>query len=54
MVVERTEAGRPIDGFDAQIAAICRVNQATLVTRSAKDFVGTGVEVLNPWARLPD
>ena len=50
VVVERTEAGTPIDGFDAQIAAICRVNQATLVTRNAKDFVGTGIDMLNPWA----
>ena len=52
VVVERTGAGRPIDGFNAQIAAICRVNQATLVTRNAKDFVGTGIELLSPW--VPD
>lgn len=52
VVVERSEAGRPIDGFDAQIAAICRVNRATLVTRNAKDFVGAGIEQLNPW--VPD
>lgn len=44
-----TSAGLPIDGFDAQIAAICRVNDAPLATRNAKDFVDTGVSVVNPW-----
>lgn len=49
IAVERSKAGAPIDGFDAQIAAICHVHQATLVSRNIKDFVGTGIEMLNPW-----
>ncbi len=45
----RDRAGRPIDGFDAQIAAICQVHGATLATRNTKDFQGTGVQLLDPW-----
>ena len=35
---------------DAEIAAICRANQAVCATRNVKDFDATGVEVTNPWA----
>ena len=45
----RERSGAPIDGFDAQIAAICRVHGATLATRNIKDFHDTGVEVTDPW-----
>ena len=45
----RDEAGLPIAGFDAQIAAICRARGAVLATRNVKDFLETGVEVINPW-----
>ncbi len=46
-VAER--AGRPIGGFDAQIAAICRVHGAALCTRNVRDFVDAGIEVVDPW-----
>lgn len=49
IVSEREQAGLPIDGFDAQIAAICRSHQATLATRNVKDFLQTGIDILNPW-----
>ena len=39
----------PIDGFDAQIAAICRRHAATLATRNGKDFEQTGVEIVDRW-----
>jgi hypothetical protein len=45
----RDEAGLPISGFDAQIAAICRARGAALAARNIKDFVETGVEVIDPW-----
>ena len=45
----RDLAGLPIGGFDAQIAAICRTHGAALATRNIKDFVETGVEVIDPW-----
>jgi toxin FitB len=50
VVIGRDVAGRAIDGFDAQIAAICRSRGAGLATRNTRVFRGTGVEVLDPWA----
>ena len=45
----RERAGRPVGGFDALIAAICRSRGAALATRNATDFEGTGVEIVDPW-----
>lgn len=45
----RERAGYPVDALDAQIAAICRSCGATLTTRNTKDFVATGIELLDPW-----
>ena len=45
----RERAGNLVDALDAQIAAICRSCAATLATRNTKDFVDTGVELLDPW-----
>lgn len=47
----RDHAGLPIDGFDAQIAAICRTHRATLATRNVKNFQETGIDILNPWQK---
>lgn len=52
VVVERERAGAPIDGFDAQIAAVCRSRRASLATRNVVDFEGLGLEVMNPWDGL--
>lgn len=49
IVASREERGNPISGFDAQIAAICRSQAAALATRNTKDFVDTGISLLNPW-----
>lgn len=49
VVSGRENAGNPIDGFDAQIAAICRSRAATLATRNTKDFTDTGLVLVNPW-----
>jgi len=50
IVVRRREVlGLPVDGFDAQIAAICRARGAALATRNVSDFQQTGVDVINPW-----
>jgi predicted nucleic acid-binding protein len=49
VVTSRGRAGLPIQSQDAQIAAICLVEEAALATRNTKDFVKTGVELLNPW-----
>ena len=49
LVGERERLGRPIEGVDAQIAAICRAGGATLATRNTKDFLDTGLELVDPW-----
>ena len=41
--------GRPIDMADAQIAAICWVQDAALATQNAKHFEGLGLKLINPW-----
>jgi len=49
VVAHRERLGRPIAALDAQIAAVCRVRDATLATRDVADFRDTGVDVVNPW-----
>jgi predicted nucleic acid-binding protein len=46
----REQSGRPISGFDALIAGICRSRGAVLATRNLPDFAGTGIDVIDPWA----
>ena len=53
IVSARDRIGAPIDGFDAQIAAICRAHGATLATQNVKDFADTGIDVLDPWQTQP-
>lgn len=49
IVTARQSAGRPIDAFDAMIAAIARWHAASVATRNVADFDGCGVPVLDPW-----
>jgi predicted nucleic acid-binding protein len=49
IVVRRERAGRPIEGFDAQIAAICAAHGARLATRDIGDFENAGIDVIDPW-----
>ena len=53
VLVSRAEAGLAVSTADAQIAAICVANSATCATRNIKDFVHTGVNVINPWETTP-
>lgn len=46
----RERAGRPISGFDALIAGVCRSRGATLATRNLPDFDEAGIETIDPWA----
>jgi hypothetical protein len=48
-VTARQNAGRPIEAFDAMIAAIARSRAATVATRNIADFEGCGVPLLDPW-----
>ncbi len=49
IVVGREQAGAPIAGFDAQIAAICTVHRAALATRNTSDFARLSLELVDPW-----
>jgi len=49
IAAERRKVGRPISGFDAQIAAIARSRSFGVATRNVRDFEGCGVDVINPW-----
>jgi predicted nucleic acid-binding protein len=49
VMADRRRAGLPIAPLDAQIAAICLVEEAALATRNTEDFARTGVELINPW-----
>lgn len=49
IVVSRQHQATPISMADAQIAAICRLYDASLATRNVKDFAETGVEIVDPW-----
>jgi len=43
-------AGNPISFADAAIAAIAAAHGFSLATRNVRDFKGTGLEVIDPWA----
>ena len=46
---DRQRAGRPASINDAMIAAIARIQGATVVTRNVADFEGCGIAIVNPW-----
>lgn len=50
IVERRDRLGRPIDGFDAQIAAIAASHGAAVATRNVRDFEHTGVDLVDPWS----
>jgi predicted nucleic acid-binding protein len=54
VVASRERDGNAISGFDAQIAAICRSQAATLATRNTGDFADTGIAIINPWQKTTD
>jgi hypothetical protein len=49
IVALRRGEGRPIEAFDAQIAATAIVVGADVATRDVQDFTGCGLTVINPW-----
>ncbi|SBW19032.1 PilT protein domain-containing protein [Candidatus Protofrankia californiensis] len=54
IVVGRGQQGLVIGMADAQIAAICRSHSAGLATRNTKDFVHTGIDLIDPWRVAAD
>ena len=43
------QKGRPMTARDGMIAAIARINGASLATRNVTDFATTGLELISPW-----
>lgn len=49
IAADRKAIGRPITTADCQIAAIAYAHGAAVATRNDADFMGTGIDVRNPW-----
>ncbi len=49
IMAERKKTGKPMSTLDGQIAAIAKASDATLATRNIKDFIQTGVDIINPF-----
>lgn len=49
VVAQRSQLGRPISQFDAQIASIARLHGLSLATRNTSDFEACGIELINPF-----
>ncbi|MBH0239366.1 type II toxin-antitoxin system VapC family toxin [Methylobrevis albus] len=49
IVSTRRATGLPISQIDAQIAAVARSQSAVLATRNVRDFVGCGIDIVDPW-----
>jgi predicted nucleic acid-binding protein len=49
IVANAMSRGRDIKPFDAQIAAIAKINAAVLATRNTKDFTACGIDLIDPW-----
>jgi predicted nucleic acid-binding protein len=46
----RRATGKTMTVIDAELAAICKSNNATLATRNTKDFTDTSIELINPFS----
>lgn len=49
IVLTRRRAGKPIEGFDALIAAIALAAGASVATPDVGAFEGCGLTIINPW-----
>jgi hypothetical protein len=49
IVLARRQAGKPIEKFDALIAATALAVGATVATRDTGGFAGCGLTVIDPW-----
>ena len=50
IVLQRRHTGKPIEGFDALIAATARAANAAVATRDIGGFEDCGIKLINPWA----
>lgn len=53
IAASRGSKGRPILEADRQIAAIARSRSMAVATRNVRDFVDTGIDLVNPWEGRP-
>ncbi len=49
LAAQRRRSGLAVKEADCQIAAIAASRGAALATRNVKDFIGTDVEIVDPW-----
>ncbi|MBV8737036.1 MAG: type II toxin-antitoxin system VapC family toxin [Alphaproteobacteria bacterium] len=49
IVIARRHAGKPIEKFDALIAATALAAGASIATRDTGGFAGCGLTVIDPW-----
>jgi toxin FitB len=49
IVIARRQAGKPIEKFDALIAATALAAGASIATRDSGGFAGCGLTVIDPW-----
>jgi predicted nucleic acid-binding protein len=49
LVIARRQAGKPIEAFDALIAATALAAGATVATRDVGGFEGSRLTLINPW-----
>lgn len=49
MTAQAEARGKTMAAFDSMIAATAKVHGCYLVTRNLRDFVNSGVEIINPW-----
>ena len=49
LVAEAKQKGIHLTTAEGQIAATAKAHNLTLVTRNTRDFMGLGVQLLNPW-----
>jgi predicted nucleic acid-binding protein len=48
----RKAVGKTMTVMDAELAAICKSNNAALATRNTKDFTDISVELINPFDKM--
>jgi toxin FitB len=49
LVARLEREGRPLPALDSLIAALALHHNCTLATRNEKDFLHSGVSLINPW-----
>ena len=49
IAAESKAAGYTVSHADCQIAAIARLHGGGVATRNVRDFIGFGIQVLDPW-----